>query len=110
MVKVARAAMPTVTRDVDLVAGPACVACGQAGSSSWIGLIDAAMAPVASSRRRGCARVIRVDIALARATGSRHRALGQRIVGAILIAASPDGDEVHANRKIRIICLGPGLL
>ena len=67
------------------------------------------MPPVASSLRRCWARVIRVDVALGRAAGSRHRALGQRSEGAILVSASSPGDDVHANRKSRIICLGPGL-
>ena len=75
---------------------------------SPIDLAGAAVPPDRSYRRRSCARVIRVDVALARAAGSRHRALDQRKVGAILIAASPHGDEVHANRKIWIIRLSPG--
>ncbi len=97
-----------VTHDMDLAGGPAGVAGGQARSSSRISSMDAAMPPVVSSRRRCCARVIRVDVALGRAAGSRHRALGQRKVGAILVRASPD-DNVHAYRKSRIICLSPGL-
>ena len=75
---------------------------------SPIDLAGAAVPPDRSYRRRSCACVIRVDVALARAAGSRHRALDQRKVGAILIAASPHGDEVHANRKIWIIRLSPG--
>jgi hypothetical protein len=82
---------------------------GQARSSNWISSIEAAMPPVVSSLRRCWARVIRVDVALGRAAGSRHRALGQRSEGAILVSASSPGDDVHANRKSRIICLGPGL-
>ena len=75
---------------------------------SPIDLAGAAVPPDRSYRRRSCACVIRVDVALACAAGSRHRALDQRKVGAILIAASPHGDEVHANRKIWIIRLSPG--
>jgi hypothetical protein len=100
---------PAATHNMDLAGGPAGVACGRARSSSRISSMNAAMPPVVSSRRRCCARVIRVDVALGRATGSRRRALGQREEGAILGSASSQGDDVHANRKSRIICLSPGL-
>jgi hypothetical protein len=100
---------PRLTHNMDLAGGPAGVACGRARSSSRISSMGAAMSPVVSSRRRCCARVIRVDVALGRAAGSRRRALGQREEGAILGSASSQGDDVHAYRKSRIICLSPGL-
>ncbi len=94
-------------RDISLRGMPSCRVSADP-RTSWISSMDAAMPPVVSSQRRRCARVIRVDVALGRAAGSRHRALGQREVGAILVRASPD-DNVHAYRKSRIVCLGPGL-
>ena len=85
----------------------AAVACDAKGRPAWISSIDAAMPPVVSSRRRCCARVKRVDVALGRAAGSRRPALVYRKVAAVLeIESYPD--DVHANRIMRVIRLRLG--
>jgi hypothetical protein len=71
--------------------------------------VDAAITPVVWSRRRHSSSVIRVGVALRCAAGSRRRALGHRVVAAIIISATSPGNDVHANGKSRIICLSLGL-
>ena len=67
------------------------------------------MALIVSFRRRRRTRIIRVGVALKSAARSRRRALGHRIVAAILVGSSSRVDDVHANRKSRVICLSPGV-
>ena len=65
------------------------------------------MPQAVSSRRRCCARVKRVDVALGRAARAQSLALVYRKVAAVLeIDSYPD--DVHANRIIRIIRLRLG--
>ena len=78
-------------------------------ASAGTSLIDAAMTPIVSSRRRHRTAIIRVGVALRCAARSRRQALAHRIVGAILKSAASPGDGVCAKRKSRVICLGLGL-
>ena len=70
---------------------------------------DSAISPTVSSRRRRRSSVIWVGVALRSAAGSRRPALVHRIVSAIIVSAASPGDNAHANRKSRVICLSPGL-
>ena len=70
--------------------------------------IDVAMSLLVSSRRGGCADVIRVGVACESSAGRRCPALVHRIVAAILPWDCTSLDDVHAKRKGRIIFLGMG--